>query len=105
MLPFHRRQYEEIYNHTVEASRPRDLYLYAATDFGRARQILESVSNFGATAADVSIGSDNFSAELASLVAVAKNNLVVASILAKDPERRVDFEFAVHPTFPSIKLA
>ena len=90
----------------MEASRPRDLYLYAATDFGRARQILESVYSFGATAADVRfIGSDNFGAELASLVAVAKNNLVVASILAKDPTRRVDFEFAAHPTFPSIKLA
>ena len=97
------RQYEEIYNHTIEASPPRDLFLYAATDFGRARQILESVSNFGATAADV-IG-PNFNAELNSLIAVAKNNLVLASILAKDPTRNVDFEFSVHSTFPSIKLA
>jgi hypothetical protein len=28
----------------------RDLYLAAATDFGRSRQIFESVSNFGGTA-------------------------------------------------------
>ena len=67
------------------------------------RQILDSVSNFGATAADV-IG-PNFHTELTSLISVAKNNLVVASILAKDPTRNVDFEFSAHPTFPSIKLA
>jgi hypothetical protein len=42
--------------------------------------------------------------ELQSLIGVAKKNLVVASILAKDPSRKVDFDYAANATFPGVKL-
>ncbi len=93
-------QFLEVYEVNCNST-PADLYLSAATDFGRARQIFESVSNFGGTAA---VGLARREEDLKSLIGVAKNNLVVASILARDAGRKVDFDFAPHSTFPTLKL-
>ena len=69
------------------------LYLGAARDFGRARQMFESVSSIGQPLPDLEI-----------LVAITKKNLVASSVLSKDSSRKVEFEFETHQTFPVIKF-
>ena len=70
------------------------LYLGAARDFGRARQLFESVASIGTPLSD-----------LETLVGITKKNLVASSVLSKDSTRKVEFEFETHQTFPVIKFA
>jgi len=70
------------------------LYLGAARDFGRARQLFESVASIGTPMSD-----------LETIVSIAKKNLVACSVLSKDHiARKVEFEFEAHKTFPVIKF-
>ncbi len=71
-------------------------------DFARSRQIFETLlssprpppSSFSASPAD-----------LEALVSVCKVNFVASSVLARDPAgRSVDFDFAPHSTFPSVRI-
>ena len=83
------------------------LYTTASKDFGQARQILETmqvvelklISNsrcqFQATVPDD---------EVASLITINKTNFVVASVLARDSKRNIDFDFSLHQNFPTAKL-
>ena len=69
------------------------LYIQAARDFGRARQLFESVASVGTPMTDLDI-----------LVSVTKKNLVASSVLSKDSSRHVEFEFEAHHTFPVVKF-
>ena len=69
------------------------LYIGAARDFGRARQLFESVSAIGTPLQDYEV-----------LVSITKKNLVASSVLAKDSSRKIDFDFESHKIFPVIKL-
>ena len=85
------------------------LYTTASKDFGQARQILETMQvaavliyfqvlinvNFQATVPDD---------EVASLITINKTNFVVASVLARDSKRNIDFDFSLHQNFPTAKL-
>ena len=72
---------------------PNMLYIGAARDFGRTRQLLESVASIGQPLQDLDV-----------LVAITKKNLVASSVLSKDATRKVDFDFESHKTFPVIKF-
>ena len=85
-------QYWEVYQLTAN-SEPNMLYIGAARDFGRARQLFESVSSIGTPLQDYEV-----------LVSITKKNLVASSVLAKDSSRKIDFDFESHKTFPVIKL-
>ena len=85
-------QYWEVYQLTAN-SEPNMLYIGAARDFGRARQLFESVSAIGTPLQDYEV-----------LVSITKKNLVASSVLAKDSSRKIDFDFESHKTFPVIKL-
>jgi len=74
-------------------SEPGMLYIGAARDFGRARQLLESVAQIGTPMSD-----------LDTIVAITKKNLVASSVLAKDSSRRVEFDFEAHKAFPVVKF-
>lgn len=88
-------QFLEVYSHTA-STEPHVLYLAAARDFGRARQIFESV---------IALGSNSGTTEeLNALIAVNKNNLVASSVLSKDSSRKVDFDFSMNNTFPTVKF-
>ena len=85
------------------------LYTTASKDFGQARQILETMQvvveveilfptdqcQFQATVPDD---------EVASLITINKTNFVVASVLARDSKRNIDFDFSLHQNFPTAKL-
>ena len=85
-------QYWEVYQMSVHQE-PNMLYLGAARDFGRARQLFESVASIGTPMSD-----------LETIVSIAKKNLVACSVLSKDSARKVEFEFEAHITFPVIKF-
>ena len=70
------------------------LYLGAARDFGRARQLFESVASIGGTPLS----------DIDSIISVTKKNLVASSVLSKDSSRKVEVEFDAHKTFPVIKF-
>jgi len=89
-MPF--TQYWEVYQMSVHQE-PNMLYLGAARDFGRARQLFESVASIGTPMSD-----------LETIVSIAKKNLVACSVLSKDSARKVEFEFEAHITFPVIKF-
>ena len=42
--------------------------------------------------------------EVASLITINKTNFVVASVLARDSKRNIDFDFSLHQNFPTAKL-
>ncbi len=103
-------QYVEVYDHTAK-SEPQMLYLAAARDFGRARQIFESVlasapppGGSGLTHFEGGCGGGNSFGEMSTLIAITKNNLVASSVLSKDSSRPIDFEFGLHSSFPTVKL-
>ena len=85
-------QYYEVYQLSAHQE-PNILYLNAARDFGRARQLFESVSTIGTPMSD-----------LETIVSVTKKNLVASSVLSKDSSRKVEFEFEAHRTFPVVKF-
>ena len=77
--------------HTEKAS-IKALYTASSRDFGQARQILETVQ---ASMPDE---------EVLNLITINKTNFVVASVLARDSKRDLDFEFSMHQSFPTVKL-
>ena len=89
-MPF--SQYYEVCQLSVHQD-PKILYLSAARDFGRARQLFESVSSIGTPLSD-----------LDAIVSITKKNLVASSVLSKDSSRKVEFEFEAHRTFPVMKF-
>ena len=42
--------------------------------------------------------------EVANLITINKTNFVVASVLARDLKRDIDFDFSLHQNFPTAKL-
>jgi len=91
-------QYKEVVSLTEELN-AKDLYLIASKDFGQARQILESVIQ------NCDVGNDQLT-EVKSLATLAKTNLVVSSLLARDSvDRGVTFHFNLHPSYPLLKLS
>ena len=42
--------------------------------------------------------------EVATLITINKTNFVVASVLARDSKRNIDFDFSLHQNFPTAKL-
>ena len=44
------------------------------------------------------------SAALGTLITINKTNFVVASVLARDSKRNIDFDFSLHQNFPTAKL-
>lgn len=102
---FLRRQYLEIYDHRVR-SEPSELYSGAARDFQSSRQIFETVIGFGGGGGGGGGAGNRIhqkeEEEFASLIGVCKKNFVVASILAKDSSRKVDFDFGSNSTFPTV---
>lgn len=88
LMPY--SQYKEVVEHTTRAP-VATLYTTASKDFGQARQILETMQ---ATVADE---------EVATLITINKTNFVVASVLARDSKRKIDFDFT-HQNFPTAKL-
>lgn len=89
LMPY--SQYKEVLEHTEKAP-VQALYSTASKDFGQARQILETVQ---ATVPDE---------EVSNLITVNKTNFVVASVLARDSYRDIDFDFSLHQNFPTAKL-
>jgi len=89
LMPY--SQYKEVLEHTEKAT-IKTLYTAASRDFGQARQILETV---------LSSVSDE---EILNLITINKTNFVVASVLARDSKREIDFDFSLHQNFPTIKL-
>ena len=72
---------------------PNMLYLGAARDFGRARQLFESVASIGTPMSD-----------LETIVVMANISFVACSVLWKSCAREVEFDFEAHITFPVIKF-
>jgi len=89
LMPY--SQFKEVLEHTEKAS-VKTLYTAASRDFGQARQILETVQ--------ASVSDD----EIPNLITINKTNFVVASVLARDSKRKIDFEFSLHQNFPTVKL-
>jgi len=89
LMPY--SQYKEVLEHTEKAS-IKALYTASSRDFGQARQILETVQ---ASMPDE---------EVLNLITINKTNFVVASVLARDSKRDLDFEFSMHQNFPTVKL-
>jgi len=89
LMPY--SQYKEVSDHTEKAN-IKTLYSAASRDFSQARQILETVQ---ATVSDE---------EIINLITINKTNFVVASVLARDSNREIDFDFSLHQNFPTIKL-
>jgi len=89
LLPY--SQYKEVLEHTEKAS-IKTMYTAASRDFGQARQILETVLN--------SVTNE----EILNLITINKTNFVVASVLARDSNREIDFDFSLHQNFPTVKL-
>jgi len=89
LMPY--SQYKEVSDHTEKAS-IKTLYNAASRDFSQARQILETVQ--------VTVSDE----EIINLITVNKTNFVVASVLARDSNREIDFDFSLHQNFPTIKL-
>jgi len=89
LMPY--SQYKEVLEHTQRAP-VATLYSTASKDFGQARQILETMQ---ATVPDD---------EVATLITINKTNFVVASVLARDSKRNIDFDFSLHQNFPTAKL-
>ena len=85
-------QYLEVYQVTAHQE-PSMLYIGAARDFGRARQLFESVASIAPPMPD-----------LDTIVSITKKNMVASSVLAKDSTRKVEFEFETHQTFPVAKF-
>ena len=42
--------------------------------------------------------------EILNLITINKTNFVVASVLARDSKRDIDFDFSLHRNFPTAKL-
>ena len=82
----------EVYQVTAHQE-PSTLYIGAARDFGRARQLFESVASIAPPMSD-----------LETIVGITKKNMVASSVLSKDPSRKVEFEFDTHKTFPVAKF-
>jgi len=89
LLPY--SQYKEVLAHTEKAS-IKTMYTAASRDFGQARQILETVL--------CSVTNE----EILNLITINKTNFVVASVLARDSNRDIDFDFSLHQNFPTVKL-
>jgi len=89
LMPY--TQYKEVLEHTEKAS-VKTLYTAASRDFGQSRQILESVQT--------SVSDE----EIINLITINKTNFVVTSVLARDSNREIDFDFTLHQNFPTIKL-
>ena len=82
----------EVYQVTAHQE-PATLYIGAARDFGRARQLFESVASIAPIMSD-----------LETIVGITKKNMVASSVLSKDSSRKVEFEFETHKTFPVAKF-
>lgn len=69
----------------------------------------QSFRNFETSRSILEFDAIKTNAETATLLNVAKNNMVVTKILAdslqKDVKRSVRFDFSVHKVFPMIKFA
>jgi len=89
LMPY--TQFKEVLEHTEKAS-IKTLYTAASSHFGQARQILETVQ--------ASLPDE----EISSLITINKTNFVVASVLTRDCNREIDFEFSLHQNFPIVKL-
>ena len=104
-------QFLEVYDHTARTEVPT-LYIAAARDFGRARQIFESVASIapppggsGHSHFPGGSGGGNSTPEMLALVAVTKNNLVASSVLSKDSSRAIEWEYGQHNVFPIVKFS
>merc|ERR1712080_21561 len=80
LMPY--SQYKEVLEHTEKAP-VQALYSTASKDFGQARQILETMQ-FQAAMPDE---------EISNLITINKTNFVVASVLVRDSNRDIDFDF------------
>ena len=85
------------------------LYTTASKDFGQARQILETMQVAVEVKIYFQLKKLQFQAtvpddEVASLITINKTNFVVASVLARDSKRNIDFDFSLHQNFPTAKL-
>jgi hypothetical protein len=85
-----------VYEATAANVTSSELFLQASRDFLRTRQFLETVVGSSSTRQDE---------EIATLISVNKINFVAASVLYKDPTRKVEFDFSAHATFPSVKIS
>merc|ERR1712179_315689 len=94
LMPYN--QYLEVYEH-VSKSSSLEIFSAASHDFARARQIFESIV---VSSSSLKNGGEEFN----KVASVAKNNLVVASVLSKDAARKIEFEFNQHKIFPTLKL-
>merc|ERR1719450_773381 len=89
LMPYN--QYKEVLEHTEKVS-TATLFTAASRDFGQARQMLESIQASTSTE------------DLSTLVTINKTNFVAASVLARDINREIDFDFSLNQNFPTVKL-
>ena len=65
----------------------------------------EKISNIKTFLKSISMLQPSSEEDFSALITVNKNNFVVASVLARDKSRGIDFDFSLHINFPTVKLA